>query len=441
MKPRSLLVAAVLLAALSGAVWYAKRHPASTAATSSSTPAAPKLADIPDGQVKQISLSKKAALPVTLERQGGKWAVTSPDHLAADQDAVSSVASALSPVTGDSVVEDRPGDVSKYGLTNPSLVVDVTKTNGKSEKIVFGDDLPAGSLVYAQHGSDPKVYAVSSSVRSSFDKTLNDLRDKRLLTFDSNKLTSLEVLSGKSDIEFHKNNQNDWQITKPSPYRADGFQVEELIRKLTDAKMDLAGSADNAKKVESSFSSGQALATVKVADASGQQSLDLRKNKDDYFAKSSVVTGAYKVSSDLGKAVEKSLDDFRNKKLFDFGFNDPTKVQVQQGGNDKSYQKVGSDWKLNGKTIDAASIQAFIDKLRDLSAAKFVESGFANPVFEITVNSNEGKRVEKVSLSKTIDGYIAKRENESALYQLDSKVVDDLIKASRDIKEAPPAKK
>ena len=175
------------------------------------------------------------------------------------------------------------------------------------------------------------MYAVSSSVKSSLDKSANDLRDKRLLTFDTNKLTRVELTSGKSDIEFGKNDQNEWQIIKPQPYRADSFQVEELVRKLGDAKMDLSASAEDAKKADAAYATGQTVATVKVTDASGTQTLDVRKNKDDYLRQSSVVKGDYKISSDLGKALDKSVDDFRNKKIFDFGFSDPKKIEFSSG--------------------------------------------------------------------------------------------------------------
>jgi hypothetical protein len=439
MKPRNLLIAAVLLAALSGVVWWAKKHPQASPTSSSST-SSPKLAEIPDAQIQSIDLKKRDAAAVNLERQNGKWVITAPEAYAADQDAASSVASSLNPMTADSVVEDNPADPGKYGLKTPSLTVTVHEKNGKTAEILFGDDVPAGSLVYARMNSSPKVYAVSSSVKTSFDKSVNDLRDKRLLTFDSNKLTRADLISGKSDIEFGKNNQGDWQILKPQPYRADSFQVEELLRKLTDAKMDLAGSADDAKKAASGFASGHPVATVKVTDSSGTQSLDVRKNKDDYYAQSSVVKGAYKVSSDLGKELEKPLDDFRNKKIFDFGFSDPTKIEVQ-GSNGKVLTRSGTDWKMNGKTMDPGTVQALIDKLRDLSASKFVTSGFTTPEFSATITSNDGKRVEKAEFAKVADGYIARRENEPALYQLDAKSVNDVLDASKAIKPAAPAKK
>jgi hypothetical protein len=440
MKLRNLVVAAALLAALSGAVWWAKRHPESASSTAN-TPPAPKLADISDSAVQQIELKKKDGSTVTLDRKNGKWSITAPESYSADQDAVSTIVSSLNPVTADGIVEDKPSDLTKYGLTTPTLTVTIKEKAGKTDQLVFGDDVPAGSLVYARTNSRPAVYTVSSSVKSSFDKGLNDLRDKRLLTFDSNRLTRVEVISGKSDIEFGKNNQNEWQILKPKPYRADSFQVEELLRKLTDAKMDLSGNSADAKKTDASFASGQRVATAKVSDAAGTQTLEVHKNKDDYYAQSSVVRGIYKISADLGKQIEKPLDEFRNKKIFDFGFSDPTKIEVQQGGTAKAYQKSGQDWKLNGKVMDPRSIQAFIDKLRDLSANKFLETGFTTPVLSVTVTSNDGKRVEKVAFAKTTNGYIARRENEQALYELDAKSVNDILEANSNIKPTASAPK
>ncbi|HZS55303.1 MAG TPA: DUF4340 domain-containing protein [Bryobacteraceae bacterium] len=439
MKPRNLVIAAVVLAALSGLVYWTKKHPQSAESTSTTAPS-PTLAAIPDAQIQEIDLKKKDGSTLSLQRQNGKWAITSPEKVATDQDAAASVASALSSITADSVVEDKPSDLAKFGLKDPSLTVTVHEKDGKTQDILFGDDVPTGSSVYARVNTSPKVYTVFSSTKSSFDKSLNDLRDKRLLTFDSNQLTSIDI-SGKTNIEFGKNNQNEWQIVKPQPYRADNFQVEELLRKLTDAKMDLSGTADDLKKTDAAYASGQPVAVAKVTDASGTQTLDVRKNKDDYYAKSSVVKGAYKISSDLGKELEKPLDDFRNKKIFDFGFSDPNKIDVKQGASEKLYTRSGSDWKLNGKTMDSGQVQAFIDKLRDLSSTKFVTQGFTVPAAAITVTSNDGKRVEEAEFAKTNDGYIARHGNEPALYQLDAKAVNDMLDASSAIKPASASAK
>ena len=109
-----------------------------------------------------------------------------------------------------------------------------------------------------------------------------------------------------------------------------------------------------------------------------------------------MVEGVHKVSKDLGTGVDKGLDDFRNKKVFDFGFSDPTKIDFKDGTRTATYEKSGDKWMSNGKTMDSTTVQALIDKLRDLAATKFVDSGFTTPLVEITVVSNDGKRTEKV---------------------------------------------
>jgi hypothetical protein len=90
--------------------------------------------------------------------------------------------------------------------------------------------------------------------------------------------------------------------------------------------------------------------------------------------------------------------------------------------------------------MDAASVQAAIDQLRDLSASGFPTTGFANPTIDVTVVSNDNKRTEKVSFARSGDKYIAKREGEPALYELTTKNVDDLLKAFNQIKPATTKK-
>jgi len=265
----------------------------------------------------------------------------------------------------------------------------------------------------------------------SLDKKPDDLRDKRLLTFDQDKITRVDLQAKGAPVEFGKDAQGEWQILKPKPMRADSSAVNGVVDKLRDAKMDLSTTEDANK----AFAGAAKVATATVADANGNHTLEVRKDKDkNYYAKSSDVMGAYKIAADVGDALDKGLDDFRNKKLFDFGFSDPNKVDVQG----TVYEKSGDKWTSGGKAMDNSSVQTLIDKLRDLAATKFVESGGGNPVFTATVTSNSGKRVEKVTIRKQGDSYFAQRENEPSIYQLDAKSVDDLQAAAKDVKPAPP---
>ena len=91
--------------------------------------------------------------------------------------------------------------------------------------------------------------------------------------------------------------------------------------------------------------------------------------------------------------------------------------------------------------MDEASVESLISNLRDLSAEKFVDSGFTTPAIEATVTSKDGKRVEKVLISKSGTSYIAKRENDPTFYELPATSVDELQKSLDGIKPAAPATK
>jgi hypothetical protein len=355
--------------------------------------------------------------------------------LQADQSAVSSLLGTFSSLNSERLVEEKAGSLAPYGLDAPKLEVDLTEKDKKTQKLLLGDATPAGSGIYAKLEGDPRVFTITSFTKTSIDKSANDLRDKRLLTVNSDKISQVDLVAKKQEIAFGRN-KDEWQIVKPKPLRADIAQVDELVRALTDAQMEL-NAADDQKKTAAAFAAATPLATAKVTAESGTQELQVRKNKSDYYAKSSAVEGIYRVPGTLGQALDKNLEDFRNKKLFDLGSEDPAKIAFRDGSKTSFLTRSGEDWwSGSAKKMDAGTVQELIDKIRDLSTSKFVDSGFTAAVIDLTVTSNDGKRVEKVAISKAGDNYIAKRESEPALYQLDSKAVDDLTKSAADVKPA-----
>ncbi len=434
MKFKGLLTASFLLLVLTGIIWWSNKKTATTDKTPAES-ATTKLLSITEDQIQDIEIKKRTGETIDLQRTGSRWQIAAPEPLRADPDAVSSMLSTLSSLSSDRMVEERASSLDQYGLTQPAIELN----NKKTAKLLIGDDTPAGTAVYAAIAGDPRVFALSSYKKSSFDKSPNDLRDKRLLPIDSDKASSLELTAKKQTIAFGRN-KDEWQILRPKPFRADRSQVEELLRTLRDAKMDLSGSEDD-KKAAAAFGSGTPFATARVTDVSGTQELQVRKNKDDYYAKSSTVAGVYKISSGTAPALDKGLDDFRNKKLFDFGFAEPDKFELHDGPKSYFLTRSGSDWWSNGTKMEPGAVSALTDKIRDLSASKFAETGFTAAVMELTVTSGGGKRVEKVMLSKNGDKYLAKRENEPALYELYASAVTELQKSAADLKPAPPPSK
>jgi Domain of unknown function (DUF4340) len=438
MKTRGLFVAMVLLAALTGVLYWSNRHPASSETVSASaTPAAPKILSVTESDLTKVDVHKNNGEQLALARgASGAWEILAPKPMTADQSAVSSMLGTFSSLNSERVIDDKATDLSSYGLAKPSLEVDLTQKTNKTQKLLIGDDTPSGNGAYAMLAGDSRVFTIATYTKTSIDKSATELRDKRLITLDPDKISRVELVANKQDLEFGRN-KDDWQILKPKPVRADSTQVGDLVNKITSARMDTNTSGEDAKKAVSAFATAKPVATVKVTADSGTQQLDVRKNKDDYYAKSSVVAGFYKLTSDVGQALDKKLDDFRNKKLFDFGFDDPNKVEIHDGSKAYFLTRKGDDWSSgDGKKLDSSSVQPLIGDIRALAASKLLDSGFTSPVLQMTITSSDGKRVENVAIAKNGDAYIAKRDGDSTLYQLDASPISDLQKAAADLKPA-----
>jgi hypothetical protein len=296
-----LIIAVIVLAALAGVLYWSqhRKPPAESAAVPSS--ATPVILKVDPFAVTQLVLKQKGSDPVTVKKIEGKWQITEPKPYRADQEAVAGVLSTLSALSADRVVEDKAADRKQYGLEEPAAEVDVG-----TRQLMLGDDTPAGGDVYVAVAGDPRVFTVSSYTKTSLGKSLNDLRDKSLLTLNPDKVSRVELLKKGQDLEFDRT-KDGWQILKPSASPADATAVNDLVRSLTGAKMDLSA-------VATGFAQATPIGTAKLTGDSGVQILEVRKNKDDYYAKSSATEGTYKVDSILGQAFDKKLDDFQTKK-------------------------------------------------------------------------------------------------------------------------------
>lgn len=434
MKFRGLIIAVVVLLALCGVLyWSNHRKPADQGAAASSS-ASPTILKTDQADISQITLARNGSPPITMLKDAAHiWRITEPKALNADPDAVSSLLGAVSDLHADRVIEDKASDLKPFGLDPPAFAAEITIKDHGPRKLILGDQTPAGSDVYAMLQGDPKVYSIASYIKSSVDKGLNDLRDKRLVTIAPDKVSRIELRAKGQDLTFVRI-KDVWQIDKPKALRADGPAVDSLVRAVCNARMDVGSAGDEV--AASSFTHDTPLATAVVTGDQGSQTLEIRNNKNDAYARSTAVEGVYKVESSISSEVDKGLEDFRNKKLFDFGYQDPNKVELHAGAETWLLTRNGADWWSNGKKLDPGAVDSLIGKLRDLTATGFPDSGFGSPAFEATLTSDEGKRVEKVVISKSGDKAVARRVTDPGLYELPPDSLSELTKAAQALKPA-----
>ena len=441
MKFRGLAIACAVLLALSGLLYWSAHHKSEKKVSANTSPVILK---VDPASVSTLSIHPLGSAPVTLARaSSGAWQITAPKTLPANQQAVQNMLSNLSPLNAERVIETKAADLQNYGLANPSVEVDISESGHARQKLLFGDSTPAGDAAYAMVAGDPRIFTTNLFHKTDLSKSLNDLRDTRLVTADPDKMSSIDLIQGSHEMDFDRNSKGNWQVAKPGPYRADATSVDSFADALSGVHLDLTG--EGSQNPDAGFAHGSPVAKVEIGAPVGKQTLEIRKSGAHYYARSSVSPGVYLIDSSIADSLNKPLDSYRNKAVFDFGYNEPSEVDLQIKGDHGSAQswhlrRSGSDWWLDGKKMDPESVEKVISSLRDLTATRFATSGFAGPDIQATVTSNGGSLVEKVSIAKAGSDYLAQRANEPTLYVLDPGAITGLESAAKAIHAAKPSK-
>jgi len=180
------------------------------------------------------------AAGLELEREGDNWMITKPERTAADGAAVQQFLDTVTAGQVSEFVDDKPSDLTKYGLANPSLRV--TLYGGKDnheESLLFGFKLPEAykNAIYVRRGegSAQPIASVADYLFNAANKTFDDLRNKTLLAFDQSGVERIAVAGGPTPAIIARAPGGKWSITGGGKTAsAEVLVAESLLDQLHD---------------------------------------------------------------------------------------------------------------------------------------------------------------------------------------------------------------
>ena len=263
--------------------------------------------------VNRLVVKQDDSAPVELQKDQRNWKIVKPASYAADQERVRALLGSLSNARIDDFASDNPSNPAQYGLDKPRLSVSVfTGPAAAQQSLEFGKKEPGQGkdAFYVRRGERPNVYTVHNYVFADADKTLNDLRDRTVFGFDSDKVGQVKVTNaGKTFVVTH-GADGKWTETDGTKAQADPVKVGQFLDRMRDLKAesivqdssaDLGKYALNTPNEEVTFLTpdGKVMGVVKLAKierrnegAKGQPSTVQRV---DYYALSSASPAVYKI--------------------------------------------------------------------------------------------------------------------------------------------------
>jgi len=403
----------------------------------------------PKGKVFTVDADKIEELQVkaaggdrtTLKKLNGIWSVVAPVETRADETEATAIATNLASLEQQRVVDENPADVAQYGLATPRVEVGFRKTGDKElTQVWLGEKTPTGNDIYAKLPAGKAVFLVSSFLDSTFNKTTFDLRDKRILAFDRDKVSGLEITTKDGPLSLGLVSAQ-WQLTKPIAAKADGGAADGAVSRLQTAQMKSIVAADVPEKDLAKYGLDKPAVIASVVSGSAKATLAIGKAADggDLYARDMTRPMVFTVEATLAADLEKKADDYRPKDVFEFKSYNATRIEITRGTATVVYERVkgkdGSEkWgQVNpSKDVDQPKVEAVLTSLTAIQVDKYVDAktktGLETPVMTVTATSDGGKKVERVTFGKVGSDVFAARKGDPGALQITAAKLDDVQK-------------
>lgn len=436
---RSTFILLVIFVGLLGYVYYygAKKPVDKDAAAPKEKVFAVEADKIEELQVKAATGDRSV-----LKKVNGAWTMVEPAQTKADETEVSSMVTNLASIERQRVVDDNPSDISQYGLATPRVEVAFRKTGDKDlTRLFLGEKTPTGGDLYAKLPAEKRVFLVSSFLDATFNRTAFDLRDKKILVFDREKTSALEIVSKDGPVTLALTNAQ-WQLTKPVGARADASAVDGAIGRIQTAQMKSLVAADVPEKDLAKYGLDKPDVTVAVVAGSARATLAIGKAAEggNLYARDLSRPMVFTVEAALGTDLKKRADEYRPKDLFEFKPFTATRLEITRGATTVAFEKAkGKDgtekWRQVGQTkdIDQPKVDALLSSLSSMTVDKYVDvkvkTGIASPVAVVAAKFDDGKKEEKVMFGKVGSDVFAARSGDTGAAQIAATKLDDMLKS------------
>lgn len=362
---------------------------------------------------------------LTLVKKDGSWKLDVPYDVDLDQSKIEDIAYSFASMYAESLVEEKAADLATYGLAKPAQKATATLTDGTTRTYLLGSKTPTGNTYYLMKPDSQAVYAVWMNHGSNFSATVTDLRWRKMVTLDKEKMKYIYLKwKGEKALEIDLAGQarsNAYvfgSVVMTKPYRQPRGVDSEKLQSLLDSIYfsEIKGFVEDNVKDLSAYGLDPAEGEVILKDETNTVHLLVGKNVDDY-----TTYFRYPNSRNVYTIERSRVDSLRQKAFpladkFAFIVNidwvdriDMTHadgrayaVEIKREGKDED-GNWKSSFKVNGKDVEDDKFRKFyqlvIGILLDGEADREVRgSPVATVTFTLAADAETGRKAQTVKL-------------------------------------------
>jgi len=354
--------------------------------------------------VSEITLEYEGRSVTGIRKGETNWEITTPAGLEADADTWEQLASSFVGIQKDEIVSAQKTDLAPFGLDKPGIVVKSKLASGATKSILIGAENPKKTFNYAKAGETDEVFLISTTDGGAFKKSLTDLRDKKVLDFESDNIDAVKVsVQGKPDLEIQKSGA-DWLIRTPVVGRADPSEVTSFLSAIQFSRTSAFVDETTDAKV-SGIGTPSAKITLHDQKAGVDRTILFGKSpeKGKYYAKDASRAPLFILATEIFDKTQRPVFEWRDKTIVQLGLEGTAsldEMDIIQGAEKLSLKKTAETWAASdGRKIQQSKVAEMLSAVQEAQATSIVDSpgalsayGLEKPRLEVVVRE-KGKEV------------------------------------------------
>jgi hypothetical protein len=178
---------------------------------------------------------------IVCNRKGSFWKINEPVKDLADLQKIKDILGKFKNLQiepTDFLPEEEEENLAKFGLESPQYTVTIQEKD-ITQSVIFGYSLD--NKVYAKRTDESTIFLLKDTILIDLSKKPNDLRDRKVVRFDSigtYGINKLEIKTPSDVITIGKSLDLDWIITKPINVYADQDTVKNFIEKIKTLEIE-----------------------------------------------------------------------------------------------------------------------------------------------------------------------------------------------------------
>ncbi len=373
----------------------------------------------------------------------GAWQITEPVHDLADDYGVSSLLTSATTEKYDEVVAEGDADLKPFELDKPKMSMALTLKDGSVKKVSFGSEGAIRGKIYLQRDAEKKVLYGNSALKNQVDKSLKDLRDKKIFRKTSSDISQISLKYHKKDGDFKivlDKKKSEWFMAGSDSEKSDSETVQGLLTAIENLRAnDFASekSDDASEMKQFGLSDPEIIIQLAGEGAKSLETLKFSPKKDNnvYVSIGSTKT-VYQIFASSSEQFVHKADDFRDKRsAFLFNKDDIGEIILKTGLVDVDLLKKGENWDLAQpnpqKQVSQIQVTTFIDKLTTLKVSEFLDGekpqGLNPPKGSVILMDKSGKSLFTMRWgegTKSKKSYFVQPNKSKDVYGVEKSLVD-----------------